>query len=56
MKYLISDWAGNVLFDGQTFDSFNDAWGFLYEQFPDWEHEDFEDYYVLGHGDSARLS
>lgn len=45
MKYLIQDWAGNVLFQGKEFDSFEDAWGFIYEQFPN--DEEFDDYFVI---------
>lgn len=42
--FIIQDWAGNVLFNGREFESFEDAWDFIYEQFPD--EENFEDYYV----------
>lgn len=34
MKFIIKDWAGNEMFD-KRFKSFDDAWEFLYEQFPD---------------------
>lgn len=30
--YVIQDWAGNVMFDGQEFKSFEDAWDFLLDQ------------------------
>lgn len=45
-KFVIQDWAGNMLFDGKTFESFEDGWEFIYNQFPD--EEDLSDYYVLG--------
>lgn len=58
-KYIIKDWSSNVLQHTRQFnfsayganigtplefDSFDDAWDWLFEQFPD--KEDFEDYYV----------
>lgn len=43
-RYIIIDWASNVLFNGQEFESFEDAWGFVYEQLPE---EDWEDIYVI---------
>lgn len=44
MKFIIEDWAGNVLFNGKEFDSFEDGWEFLFKRFPD--EEDFSDYFV----------
>lgn len=41
MKFIIKDWAGNEMFD-LKFKSFDDAWEFLYEKFPD-DHEKEED-------------
>lgn len=37
-KFIIQDWAGNVLLKGKQFDSFDDAWGYIYYAFPedDW--------------------
>lgn len=45
MKFIIIDWASNVLFNGKEFDDFEDAWGFLYETFPD--EDEFDDYDVI---------
>lgn len=42
--YIIKDWANNVLFNAIEFTCFDDAWGFIYEQFPD--EENFDDYYI----------
>lgn len=42
--YIIKDWAGNIMFNGQTFSSFEDAWSFIFETFP--EEENFDDYSV----------
>lgn len=50
MKFHIIDWMSNVLFGGKTFDSFDEAWGFIYEQFPD--EEEFDDYYVVQAGNT----
>ena len=58
MKYIIKDWAGNVLdYTGvfklpefavpMEFDDFEDAWGFLYETFPNVDEDGtFDDYFV----------
>lgn len=51
-KFIIIDWAGNVLFNGREFESFEDGWEFLYEHFAhvsDEELEDgfFDDYFVV---------
>lgn len=48
MKYIIEDWAGNHLFKGKEFDSFEDGWDFLYNKFPNVQDEDFfDDYFVI---------
>jgi hypothetical protein len=44
-RFVIEDWAGNHLFREKTFDSFQDGWDFIYQQFPD--EEDLSDYYVV---------
>lgn len=46
MKYTIKDWAGNFCFNRKEFDSFEDAWSFLYETFPNSE-EDLGEYHVV---------
>lgn len=47
-RYKIFDWAGNECFGGITFDDFEDAWGFLYEKFPNGDEDNtFDDYFVL---------
>lgn len=33
--WIIKDWAGNHCFPDQEFTSFEDAWGFLYDLYPD---------------------
>lgn len=45
-KFIIQDWAGNVLFDGREFPSFEDAWGFIYDTFPDQDEDFYGEYYV----------
>lgn len=45
MKYIIKDWADNVMFDGKEFDSFEDGWGFIYESIDD--DEAYQDLFVL---------
>jgi hypothetical protein len=51
--YQIKDWTGKVCFFGQTFESFEDAWGFIYESDPEpsqgdprWQDGWYDDYYV----------
>ena len=44
MKYEIQDWAGNRLRDRNEFDSFEDAWGYIYDVF---EEDDWQDIYVI---------
>lgn len=44
-KYIIKDWADNHLFKDMEFNSFEDGWDFLLQQFPN--DEDLEDYYVI---------
>ncbi len=44
-KYIIEDWAGNHLFKDKVFESFEDGWDFIMEQFPD--EDDLQDYYVI---------
>ena len=48
-KFIIQDWMGNVLFDGKTFESFEDGWGFIYETDPNTEEDEhhYDDYYVI---------
>jgi hypothetical protein len=56
MKFIIKDWAGNILdFKGSfklpdfavpmKFSDFESAWGHLYELFPE-DDADFDDYFV----------
>lgn len=47
-KFIIKDWINNTCFFGKTFDSFEDAWEYIYEKDPN-EKEDeyyYDDYYV----------
>jgi hypothetical protein len=47
-KFIIKDWADNHLFVGQSFESFDDGWEFLYEQFPDGDNDrTFDDLFVV---------
>ncbi len=50
-KFIIQDWTGKTCFFGKEFDSFEDGWDFLYEQFPDdgdkpEDEQDLQEYYV----------
>ena len=51
-QFIIKDWAGNTCFKGQSFPSFEEAWGFIYENDPIPEPTEeneahwFDDYFV----------
>lgn len=50
MKYQIIDWTGKVCFHGVLFDSFDDAWGYIYENDPapnDDDDDHYDDYQVI---------
>ena len=42
-KYEIIDWASNEMFGGKQFDSFEEAWGFLYEKFDHLPEKEFNE-------------
>lgn len=46
MKYIIVDWMNNTMFNGQTFDDFEDAWEFIYQNIED-NDNDYDDVFVI---------
>jgi len=46
MKYIIKDWAGNVCFFGQEFETWDDAEEFLCIKLDDSYDEDRGEYYI----------
>ena len=46
MKYIIEDWIGNRMFPGDTFDSFEEGWDFIYEHIPDIDNQ-YDDIFVV---------
>lgn len=44
--YEIKDWMNNLLFDGKTFESFQDGWSFIYDNVKD-ENDAYDDLFVL---------
>jgi len=46
--YIIEDWAGNRITDRKgydmSFDTFEDGWSYIYEQYPE---DTWEEFYVL---------
>lgn len=42
-KFIIRDWANNICFNGKTFPSFEDGWGFIREQFAHLEEDAFNE-------------
>jgi hypothetical protein len=45
-KWIIKDWAGNHCFPKEEFKDFEDAWGFLYEKYPE-DEEALQEYEVV---------
>ncbi len=39
-KHIITDWAGNEMFNGKLFDSFEDAWEYIYENVDNSKYEE----------------
>lgn len=50
IKWVIKDWANNILFNGKTFNHFDDAWCHIYTHDPILAEQDevgwYDDYYV----------
>lgn len=42
-KFKITDWAGNDCISKLEFETFEDAWGVIYEKFADLSDEDAEE-------------
>ena len=45
MEYIIQDWAGNHMFIKEIFNSFDEAWEFIYKNIND--EELYQDIYVI---------
>ncbi len=45
MKYIIHDWASNIMFNGIEFNSFEDGWEYVFENIED--EEEYQDIYVV---------
>jgi len=46
--FLIEDWAGNLCFEGKEFPTFDDAWEYIYERFPNGDETgEWDEYYVI---------
>jgi len=41
--FMIKDWAGNICFNGQEFEDFEDAWGFVYEFYRYLDEDEFDE-------------
>ena len=46
MKYVIKNYTGDIEFGGIQFETFEDAWEYLLEAFPDEGEDMFEGYAV----------
>ena len=46
MRFIIKDWAGNIMFNGREFESFDDAWECVYEYLRtlNLSEKDYEEY------------
>ena len=47
--FKIEDWAGNTMFNGKTFDSFDDGWAYIYENIKEETEGDgtYDDVFVI---------
>lgn len=43
-QFIIKDWANNEIAPGETFESFEDGWSWIYENIQD--EEMFQDLYI----------
>jgi hypothetical protein len=52
-KFIIKDWAGNRMFPDNEFDSFEEGWGFVYENVDNSQYDEnendnvYQDIFVL---------
>lgn len=49
MNYIIADWTGNILLNGQDFPTFEDAWDYILGELTDklgLTEEDYQEYFV----------
>lgn len=46
-KFVIKDWTGKVLFNGKSFNTFEDGWDYIYINVPAVDEEIFGEYYVM---------
>ena len=44
-KFIIKDWAGNIMFNGKEFVSFDDGWAYIYEKIEDKDNA-YDDVFV----------
>ena len=51
VKYIVIDWANNVMLNGKRFRSFDDGWAYIYEHVLE---EHFEDIYVVLESDAVK--
>lgn len=42
-KYIIKDWADNICFNSQEFNTFEDAWSFIYDFYKDLSDKEAEE-------------
>lgn len=50
LRFVIQDWAGNVLLNGRTFPSFEEGWEYILGELTDalgLTEEDYQEYYVM---------
>ena len=50
MKYGIFDWTNNRIYDHKDFETFEDAWGHIYDNVTDTDNA-YDEYYVLALGE-----
>ncbi len=45
-RFIIKDWVANIMFGGIEFTTFEDAWDYIHEKFPDEDDDFYGEYYV----------
>jgi len=46
MMYILKDWAGNHLHPDKSWDTFDDGWSFIMENYDDADNQ-YDDLYIL---------
>jgi len=53
-EYKIEDWAGNTMFDGKTFKTYEDGWAYIYEHIDDKDNA-YDDIFVVSKYEEKKI-